>query len=69
MLSQSKSFDVHGFVRNEPDGSVLVDVEGTSAEVAAFKKQIESRCPGHVDETKVDSRDPCGRTSGFQIEQ
>lgn len=36
-------YAVSGWVRNEPDGSVLLEVQGSESEVAAFRAALRTR--------------------------
>lgn len=44
----AERFQVCGWVRNEPDGSVRCEVAGASSEIEAFLDAIEEAMPGHV---------------------
>ena len=37
----AEEFGIHGWVRNEPDGSVLIQARGTSEHMTLFKSRIE----------------------------
>ncbi len=67
-LGQSRGLDVHGFVKNEPDGSVLMDVEGRAADVKELLSRIESEMRSNIEAVGIDPRKPIGRTDGFKIE-
>lgn len=41
-------FDVTGWVRNEPDRSVLLEVQGDDAEVAAFRDALRARMSSNI---------------------
>ena len=66
-LEAAREFEVSGYVRNLPDGRVLLEAEGEPAEVAAFIAAVEERMHGYV--RKVDrqgvKREP--QFSGFSI--
>ena len=64
---QAHRLDLHGFVRNEPDGSVTVDVEGEPDAL----DQLIGWCrigPANatVDDVVVETADPVGH-DGFRI--
>ena len=65
-LEAAREFEVSGYVRNLPDGRVLLEAEG-EPEVAAFIAAVEERMHGYV--RKVDrqgvKRKP--QFSGFTI--
>lgn len=66
-LGQSRGLNVHGFVRNEPDGTVLMDVEGRAADVKELLARIESEMSSNIEAVGLDPRTPIGRTDGFRI--
>ena len=66
-ISQARGLDVHGFVRNEPDGSVLMDVEGHPADLKRLIAKIESAMIGNVDETRIDERPAANHAGGLTI--
>ncbi len=47
-LQIAREYDVAGYVRNLPDGRVLVEVEGEAAEVNRFVTAIEEQMHGYV---------------------
>ena len=53
-------YAVTGWVRNEPDGSVLCVVEGDETELQRFKAAIEEAMRGHIRETRVASSPATG---------
>lgn len=65
---QAKGLDVHGFVRNEPDGSVTMDVEASKADIKELMRRIESAMSGRIDGTDIDQRPPKDRSDGFRVE-
>ncbi|MCC9599897.1 acylphosphatase [Stieleria sp. JC731] len=66
-LHHGRGLDVHGFVRNEFDGSVLMDVEGPKTHLDELLQRIESRPAGSIDHSDVSWEKPLGRSSGFSI--
>lgn len=48
VLQLAKEYDISGFVENLPDGRVLLDLEGSPKEAAAFIKAIEERMHGFI---------------------
>jgi len=65
----AKAFDlpIHGFVRNEPDGSVLMDVEGDLADLKDLLARIKSAMGHNIDDTMIDQRPTLDRQDGFHI--
>ena len=66
-VAQGRGLAIHGFVRNEPDGSVLMDVEGPAGDMKELMRRIDSAMRGHIDGTDTDHRPPRDRDGGFQI--
>lgn len=67
MLFHANGLDIHGFVRNEPDGSVLVDADGTKSQLKELIRRIDSRPAGSIDDCDVTWVDSLQRNSGFSI--
>lgn len=62
-------FDITGWVRNEPDRSVLLEVQGDDPEVAAFREALRSRMAGNI---KSEAAVPAGNVQGevgFEIQR
>jgi acylphosphatase len=66
-VSQSRGLSVNGFVRNEADGSVLMDVEGAAADVKEVMRRIDSAMRDNIDDTIVESMPLRGEKTGFRI--
>ena len=66
-VAQARGLDVHGFVRNEPDGSVVMDVEGSRADVRELMRRIQAAMDRNIDDTQVEDMPPRGIESGFRI--
>lgn len=60
-------FDVTGWVRNEPDGSVRCVAEGDADELDRFVAAIEKAMSGFVKDTRVTTADATGDLEGFRI--
>ena len=59
---------LHGWIRNEPDGSVLAWVQGDEANVAAFRTWMHQGPPGcHVSAYQVDDVSPDPHCTQFRI--
>jgi acylphosphatase len=67
-VRQSAGLSVHGFVRNEPDGSVLMDVEGDAQDVKRLLKRIEAEMCENIEAFDVDERPLSGSAGGFNIQ-
>lgn len=44
----ARGYRVTGWVRNEPDGRVRVQVQGAREEVEAFMRELEERMAGNI---------------------
>jgi acylphosphatase len=58
----AKSFDVTGYVRNMPDGSVELVAEGAPGAVRDFIAAVERRMGGYIRDRKIDDS---GAVEGF----
>ncbi|MBM4041370.1 MAG: acylphosphatase [Planctomycetes bacterium] len=61
------SHAVTGFVRNEPDGSVLLVAEGTRGEVGAFVDAVAAELAPYIREREVWWEEATGEFDGFGI--
>jgi acylphosphatase len=66
-IAQAGRLQINGFVRNEPDGSVLMDVEGPAGDVRALMKRIESAMEESIDSVEVEQYPARGTEAGFRI--
>ena len=66
-ISQGRGLAVHGTVRNEGDGSVMLDIEGARRDCQELIARIEAHAPGIISDKTVDECESLGRTSGFRI--
>ena len=67
----ARGFDVTGWVKNLPDGSVELQVAGEAAEVAGFIREITEESPvsHHIKNHHVETIPPLEEASGFRIER
>ena len=56
-----------GWVRNEPDGSVTMEIQGEPGKIEACLDSIESRTAGRVDHRHEDKIPPVPSERGFEI--
>lgn len=65
----ARSFEVRGWVKNLPDGSVELQVMGEPAEVAAFIREIveESNVAHHIKSHMAQAIPLLDNISGFSI--
>lgn len=62
------AFDIRGWVRNDPDGSVEIDAQGTADNLRSFIEQIEIGPPSsRVDDLEVEEREADDRPDEFGV--
>lgn len=66
-LRQAAGAKVAGWVRNEPDGSVRLEVEGSRPDVERYLQRVRSALEMHIDDEQIDWKPPTGATDGFRI--
>lgn len=66
-IAQARGLSIHGFVRNEPDGSVQMDVEGPLGDVKELMRRIKSAMADNIDDIQVHEMPVRGIDGGFQI--
>jgi acylphosphatase len=66
-LQVAREFEVSGFVANLPDGRVVLEAEGSRADVEAFLAAVHEKMDGYVRKVDrmADVRSP--QFSGFSI--
>ena len=67
VLHHARGLSVHGFVRNEPDGAVLLDADGDRKELKELLQRIEERPAGELDHCDVTWLESLGRNDGLRI--
>lgn len=67
-VRQAKGLNLNGFIRNEPDGSVLMDVEGEGEHVRQLMDRIDSEMQEQIDTSTVELRPLRGHQGGFTIQ-
>jgi acylphosphatase len=69
VMDLARSFEVCGWVKNLPEGSVELQVTGESVEVDAFIKEIaeESNVAHHIRSLMVEKIPPLTGVRGFSI--
>ena len=63
----ARGFDVDGYVRNLPDGSVELLAEGEDAEITAFTKMLAERFDGYIRDRRVSRHPYTGEFRGFVV--
>lgn len=66
-LSYARDLNVHGFVRNEAGGSVLLDVDGDRTDLVELLNRIQNRTAGFIETCDVSWTDSLKRKTGFSI--
>lgn len=67
-IHQARDLRVAGFVRNEPNGDVTMDVQGSAADLQELNRRIAASMSSRINETRLDHRDPLPDRSGFRIQ-
>ena len=67
VLFHARGLDINGFVRNEPDGSVLVDADGPKTQLKELLDRIRTRPAGSIDDCDLTWTDSLDRKNGFSI--
>lgn len=65
--SIAKQFPVTGWVRNEPDGSVLMIAEGRPEDLDAFQETIRRRMGGFIHSEDAQTGSASGEFEGFHV--
>ncbi|MFN0131563.1 MAG: acylphosphatase [Phycisphaerales bacterium] len=63
------SFAVSGWVRNEPDGSVLLEAQGTPDEVDRFLAAVANRLARYIQSASTAHAATVPAESGFAIQR
>ncbi|MBB3208972.1 acylphosphatase [Rhodopirellula rubra] len=66
-IEQARGLKIAGYVRNEPNGDVTMDVQGTAEDVRELEKRVASSMEYRINELLVDVRDPLSDRKGFRI--
>ncbi|MEM0925727.1 MAG: acylphosphatase [Planctomycetota bacterium] len=66
-LHYASDLTLHGFVRNEPDGSVLLDADGSRNVLVELLERIQARPAGSIDHVDITWGESLGRSHGFSI--
>jgi acylphosphatase len=63
----AKRFPVVGYVRNLPNGTVELVVEGASADIAAYMRAVAGALQGHIEDTTSTTSPATGEFDAFNI--
>ena len=58
---------VTGWVRNEPDGSVLLEVQGEEDAIAGFLDELRRRMAGFIERERAETISPLADDTSFGI--
>lgn len=64
---QAVGAEVHGWVRNEPDGSVRIEAEGVRGEVESFLQRVRAALGPHIEDEQIEWEPPTGARGGFTV--
>ena len=67
VLYHASGLDLNGFVRNVPDGSVLLDADGPKSHLQELIGRIESQPAGSIDGCDLTWGESLRRCNGFSI--
>lgn len=59
--------DVHGWVRNEPDGSVRIEAEGARREVESFLQRVRTALGEYIEDEQIEWKPATGVEGGFRV--
>jgi len=63
----AEGFAVSGWVRNEPDGRVRLEVQGEATQVAAMVGAVERRMAGYIEDHRIEAMVVSPGETGFGI--
>ena len=66
-VSEARGLAANGFVKNEPDGSVTLDVDGPESDLKELVHQIESELSDHISDTEIEQLESLNRQGGVSI--
>ncbi|MDP8257976.1 MAG: acylphosphatase [Candidatus Aadella gelida] len=64
----AKRFDMTGFVKNVPDGTVEVRAEGPTDQVESFIADVNESMEGYIRQSVVEEESYTGKFPDFRIE-
>ncbi|MFP4053278.1 MAG: acylphosphatase [Phycisphaerae bacterium] len=63
----AEGYDVGGYVKNMPDGTVECVAEGEKKEIDAFVRDLTDRMSGHIRDKTEQTAPPSGRYNSFGV--
>lgn len=67
VLQVAREYEVTGYVRNLADGRVMLEAEGTAADVAAFVEAVQEKMHGYIRKVERSAGLRAAQFSGFGI--
>ena len=64
----ARKYDVTGFVKNQPDGTVLLVLEGTPDEMGQLVEEIDERMQYYIHSVSKDCRTATGQFRNFEVQ-
>lgn len=64
----ARRFEIAGWVRNEPDGTVRCVAQGEVSELDAFVEAVQEAMAGNITDTRMSHRARRGDLDGFTIQ-
>ena len=66
-IMEATGLPVYGFVRNEHDGSVTMDIDAKPANAKELIRRIKIARKSYIDNVLIDEQPSLNRNGGFQI--
>jgi acylphosphatase len=63
----AKRYPVVGYVRNLPNGTVEIVVEGESSDIAEYMRAVSGAMRGYIENSVSTKQTPTGEFDGFNI--
>ncbi|MDD4202373.1 MAG: acylphosphatase [Candidatus Omnitrophica bacterium] len=63
----AKSLKLDGWVKNMPDGSVEVMIEGEDKDITEFNQRLQDKMQGYIRNTQINEVPSSGTMKGFEI--
>lgn len=63
----ARQYDVSGWVRNEPDGTVRLVAEGERDELDRFIAAVQQAKRDNIEDTSISRAEATGRFDGFRV--
>jgi acylphosphatase len=67
-IHQARGLAIVGFVRNEANGDVTMDIQGPAGDVDELARRVGSSMNRKINETLIDEREPLPTRDQFRIQ-